>query len=299
MKAIARLSFLILLVLGLGAAFIAGYAVIQEWLRALGAGNGALLVQTALWSVFVGSPVIIAAGVLSCFAYADRHGIKALPSALVAFVFCSLFLLFFCGIAPRFLKTPGPITGTVAQGRIEGFIVSRADGWTVLLDGTNAGPRLTIDPSRSGFETFEDVGSSSVPLAPEGASLFTQNVNLRSLTADSALIANRLYTTSTQAGLPFVTLTLAFVLLIISLRSLSSVSSWPLFNLTLTAGAIRGAFSFEAVLASGPLKGLVAGAIPSLPYEYAEAALLTGLAFLIVLASLAGWAVGSKDPLDA
>lgn len=300
-KAFFRLSFLFVILFLVGAVVTAAAAAVMAWLRLGGVGPLLSFIGSGIQAAGSDAPGIVAVAAIVGFAYSDRHAFSTIATSASLFLFSFLFLLGvsmgMARLAPQF-GTPEPAMAA-PESRIPGLIVDGEGGQSVALGDSAGGAQVSLVTKAEGVAVFSvRSGPPEEELSPYGR-LIPDHPSLKAFARDVAGTASRFDEAGAVSLFQLAALIGAFVFLLASLRPIAGVSAWPLVNVTLAAAAMRGVFVVEALVASSTVRKALVGAFGGIPFPYIEAAILGAVALLIILASLAGWAAGTKGSLRA
>jgi hypothetical protein len=216
-------------------------------------------------------PFVLYFSILLSLSFTARRGIPIPLAIPCVWILAALFTLALSlgGLqAGNLISSPPPETpgtkvpGTLAPGTLgaPGLILSQGDTVMVVL-GDPADIRSSRVVSLPGRPLiYQEVPSGpnntvlALPPAPfrnEGASF------LNGLSIDFALVSGQ-FEARLKAGLiPFSLYTGALILLLVSLRFVLDLSSWPLANLVFGLMAFRGILAFETFIDSREIQELM------------------------------------------
>jgi hypothetical protein len=233
-------------------------------------------------------PWVLYLSILMSLSFTARRGI---PIPLTVLCLGILAVLFTAAISLGCLHSQNLTSAPLAEVRrtlgSPGLILSQGDTVMVVLGDPSdiRSSRVVSSPGRSLI--YQEVPSGphntilALPPAPfrdEGAYF------LNGLFIDFSLAAGQFDARLREGLIPFVLYMAPLILLLVSLRFVLDLSSWPLANLFLGAVVFRGALAFETFLDSREAQELLRSFLGRrLPASYISPLIFCGLGVVILL----------------
>lgn len=214
------------------------------------------LISALRWAL----PAALYGAILLALSYSARRSIPTI--AVIPCVFALAVLLggaIFVGLEretdlPRAALEPPPKLGA------PGLLLAQGDAVIVLLDGPAGadGPRVVSLPGRPLIYQQTPAGpDSALPSLPPLPFRTMELPFFMNLAADITLWEQQLDGQLAGGLVPFGIYLGALCLLLVSLRVVFSLSSWPLANLVIGALAFRGVLALETLLNAGETREFI------------------------------------------
>ena len=275
----------------LGSAGLRLLAIRLEWVRAFSGAPEAILtdvIAAARWAV----SLALYGGILLSLSYAVRGKTATLPAVIsIALLAIGIVFGFDRGLKNWEYVPPAVIPARQVGG--PGLLLGNSERLSstalVLLRGPGepGGERVVAIPGRPLQYQAEfagrDASLASLPQAPfeDDSPWF-----LKSLAIDFRLNAENLQRLLNEGLLPFLTYTVALILLLCSLSFILKFSAWPLANLFLGCLAFRGILALETFFNSTEMQDVFGSVLQGrLPVSLAVPMIFCGIAFLAYLYS--------------
>jgi hypothetical protein len=234
-------------------------------------------------------PLILYVSTLLGLSYTARRGM-AMPAAIFGLFFLAGGATLGSSMGLLRLKsldsTAIPLFSSATLGS-PGLILSQGDTVMVVLGApANAGsPRAVLLPGRPLIYQELPPGPNNIVTALPPTPFRTEESPLmRGLLADSALAADQFTRRLDQGLIPFAIYGGALILLLVSLRFVLDLSSWPLANLLSGALVFRGVLAFQAFIDSRTVQDLIHGGLNErVDISLLSPVIFTGLGLLILL----------------
>jgi hypothetical protein len=238
-------------------------------------------------------PLILYGSILIGLSYTARRGIP-LPAAIIALFILAGGAALGSSLGLIHLKSPDSPAAPLFLSRGErktlgapGLILSQGDTVLVVLGAPEqpASPRVVLLPGRPLlYQELPSGPNNTVTALPKAPFRTEESYLMNGLLTDSALAAEQFETRINEGLLPFAMYAGALILLLVSLRFVMDLSSWPLANLFSGAVVFRGILAFQTFIDSRIVQdflfafvnGRISGSLLS-------PVIFTGLALLILL----------------
>ncbi|GHU60870.1 hypothetical protein FACS189445_1540 [Spirochaetia bacterium] len=298
MKNIARLvlffnlSFIILFVIAGAVSYL---QLVLEAAKTIPAG------PPVKWGQFIAvlqkiMPLILYVSILLGLSYTARRGIPLLAGIIGLFILAggavlgsSMGLLQLKSlVSPAFpLFLSGGERKTLGKS---GLILSQGDTVLVVLGPPEeaGSPRAVLFPGRPLiYQELPSGPNNTILTLPPAPFRTEESYLMNGILTDSALVAEQFETRLNQGLIPFAIYAGALIFLLVSLRFVLNLSSWPLANLFCGALVFRGILIFQTFIDSRMIQdllltfveGRISGAILS-------PVIFSGLALLVLLYTL-------------
>jgi hypothetical protein len=233
-------------------------------------------------------PFAVYFSILLSLSFSARRGI---PIPLTIFCLCMLAVLFTFAVSLGGLHAQNLITAPASDLHrtlgSPGLILSQGDTVMVVLGDPSdiRSSRVVSIPGRPLIYQEVPSGPNTTVLAlPPAPFRNGERYSLNNFSIDFSLVAGQ-FDARLRAGLiPFGLYTGALILLLVSLRFILDLSSWPLANLFLGAVVFRGILAFETFIDSREVQKLILSFLGAWAPEFSISPLIfCSLGFLVIL----------------
>ncbi|MDR3335681.1 MAG: hypothetical protein LBT16_00620 [Treponema sp.] len=242
-------------------------------------------------------PLALYFTLLLTLSYAARRNIAFFPAFITLFILAAAFTFgsvwgLLQAESLNSITISGPSPSTLGQ---KGLILSQGNTAIVLLGnpGNSEGPRVISQPGQPLIYQETPPGPESVrPQAP----FRNEHAFLTSgIFPDLSLTANQLESRFRSDLLSFGLYGGALILLLLSLRFVMELSSWPMANLFSGAVIFRGILVFETFIDSREVQSFLGAFLgPRIPSFFISPVVFGGIGVIILIYTLLIYAVRSK-----
>jgi hypothetical protein len=238
-------------------------------------------------------PLILYVSILMGLSYTARRGIP-LPAAIIALFILAGGAALGSSLGLIHLKSPDSAAAPLFLSGGErktlgapGLILSQGDTVLVVLGAPEqpVSPRVVLLPGRPLI--YQELPSGlhdAGPPLPQAPFRIEESYLMNGILIDSALAAEQFETRLGRGLIPFALYTGALILLLVSLRFVMDLSSWPLANLFSGALIFRGVLAFQTFLDSQAIQDfLLTFADRRIEGSFLSPVIFTGLAVLILI----------------
>jgi hypothetical protein len=185
--------------------------------------------------------------------------------------------------------SPPPFARPVL-GRAEGLLLPQGDAIIVLLDAPSniLGPRIAVLPDRPLLYQATPPSPGGVPVELPPVPFRAESASsLSSISYDVTQTAQKLVERQERGLVPYAAYAGALILLLVSLRFIMDLGSWPLANLFMGALLFRGILALQVFIDSAETHTHIAAFLrPWVSPDMVTPVMLGALALLVLLYSL-------------
>ncbi|GHV75322.1 hypothetical protein AGMMS49942_01430 [Spirochaetia bacterium] len=254
-------------------------------------------------------PLILFASILMGLSYTTRRGIP-LPLAIIGLFILAGSCALGSSLGLLHLKSLDSAAGPLFLSKGErktlgapGLILSQGDTVLVVLGAPEeaGSPRVVSLPGRPLlYQELPSGPNNTITALPPAPFRIEESSLMNSILIDSALAAEQFETRLEEGLVPFAIYAGALILLLVSLRFVMDLSSWPLANLFSGALAFRGILAFQTFLDSRIIQEFLFDFVDGrIEGSLLSPVIFTGLAVLVliytVLVSLARGSLNRKS----